>query len=74
MGWTKRIAGKKNRREKKQNRLIPNDFLILIAACRLSRPQHSFQYAAAVWWNKLSDDIAKSHAFSGTVYKYLLCR
>ena len=42
--------------------------------CRLTKMQRSFRYAAAMWWNKLSDDIAKSRAFSGTVYRYLLCR
>ena len=45
-----------------------------IRCCRLTKTQHSFRYAAAMWWNKLSDDIAKSHAFSGTLYNYPLCR
>ena len=45
-----------------------------IHCCRLTKTQRSFRYAAAMWWNKLSDDIAKSRAFSGTVYRYLLCR
>ena len=45
-----------------------------IHCCRLTKTQRSFRYAGAMWWNKLSDDIARSRAFSGTVYKYLLCR
>ena len=28
-----------------------------VQCCRLTKTQHSFRYAAAMWWNKLSDDI-----------------
>ena len=45
-----------------------------VRCCRLTKTQHSFRHAAAMWWNKLSDNITKSRAFSGTLYKYLLCR
>ena len=59
------------------NIIIPpdlrNDLLILIAVADCQ--EHSILFdmqLLAMWW-KLSDDIAKSHAFSRTVYINIFC-
>ena len=38
-----------------------------IHCCRLTKTQRSFRYAAAMWWNKLSDDIAVTCFFWNSV-------